>query len=99
MGLSMPVIIASSVGAAVARLAPFWAWRRRDIPVMMTRPMTSGGLVAAKFGMAAVSVLLAWAVTLAALALLIVSRDTGGKWRVSGATGAGDIPAGGPSRS
>ena len=25
MGLSMPVLVASSVGAAVARLAPFWA--------------------------------------------------------------------------
>ena len=57
----MPVIIASSVAAAVGGLAPFWAWRRGDLPIVMTRPMTSGGVVAAKFGMAAASVLLAWA--------------------------------------
>ena len=66
---------------------------------MMTRPMTSGGLVAAKFGMAAASVLLTWAVTLVAVALLIVVEGRGGRWRGSGAPGGGDIPAGGPSRS
>ena len=72
IGLCMPVVIASATGAAVARLAPFWAWRRRVMPIAMTRPMTSGGMVAAKFGMAAASVLMAWALTLLALTLLIV---------------------------
>ncbi len=90
IGLSLSVIVATTApGAVVARLAPFWAWRRRDIPIVVTRPMTSGGVVAAKFGMAAASVLLAWAVTLIGLATLIVVEgraeevaELWGAWRV-----------------
>ena len=80
MGLCMPFVLASSVGVAVAAPGPVLGLvPLGDIPIVMIRPMTSGGLVAAKFGMAAASVLLAWAVTLAAVALLIVVVGYGGE--------------------
>jgi hypothetical protein len=59
----LPVAFAGSAGAGVGRLAPpFTRKSRRFLTFVAIRPLTSGGVVAAKFRMTFVSVLLSWAV-------------------------------------
>ena len=66
----LPVFLAGSVGPAMGQLAaPFGVNSRRFITFVAIRPMTSGGMVAAKLRMATLSVLLTWAVVAVAAAL------------------------------
>jgi len=66
----LPVFLAGSGGPAMGQLAPPFAVNsRRFITFVAIRPMTSGGMVAAKLRMAIVSVLLTWAVVAVAAAL------------------------------
>jgi hypothetical protein len=59
----MPVIMAGSMGLGMGLMAPmFGVNSRRSLAFVAIRPMTSGGLVAAKFRMAIASVLITWAV-------------------------------------
>jgi hypothetical protein len=59
----MPVFMAGGAGPGVGRFAPMFAGNSRRFRAFVAiRPMTSGGLVSAKFRMAFVSVLLSWAV-------------------------------------
>jgi hypothetical protein len=69
----MPVIMAGSMGPGMGRLAPpFMPKSGRFITFVAIRPMTSGGVVAAKFRMAIVSGLLTCAVVVVMGALLLV---------------------------
>ncbi len=80
MILVTQAVMASSWGLALARFAPVWATRRGDLALgamVATRPMSSGGLVAAKFGMAVGSVVLSAAVTLVAAALPVLAGGAG----------------------
>jgi hypothetical protein len=82
--LSIPIWLGTSAGPAASRMSPFWVRHRGVIPFLATRPMTSGGLVAAKFRVAARSAALTCAVTLVAAALLVVAEgragDAAGLW-------------------
>lgn len=69
--LSMPVIMAGSVGPAIARMAPVWLRQRGVVVFVAIRPMTSGQLSSAKFRMAMRSVLVTWAIALVAAGLMI----------------------------
>ena len=56
----MPIVMASSAGPGIGRLAPMFRVKSgRFLTFVAIRPMTSGRLVAAKYRMAIVSVLLA----------------------------------------
>ena len=63
----LPIVMAGSSGPGIGRLAPAFSVKsssvesRRFLTFVAIRPMTSGGLVAAKFRMAFVSVLVTWA--------------------------------------
>jgi hypothetical protein len=66
----MPVFLAGSGSPAMGQLAPpFGVNSRRSITFVAIRPMTSGGMVAAKLRMAIVSVLLTWALVAVAAVL------------------------------
>lgn len=72
----IPMLVAGSVGLNLARMGPIWDKAGASIAFAATRPMTSGGLVAAKFRMAARSTLLSLALVAAATAaLLAVAGD------------------------
>ncbi len=70
--LLIPMLMAGTMGVNLARMGPFWVPANKSFPFAATRPMSSGGLIAAKFRMAALSVLLTWAVGIGATLLLIV---------------------------
>jgi hypothetical protein len=70
--LMIPMLMAGTMGVNLARMGPFWVPANKSFPFAATRPMNSGALIAAKFRMAALSVLLTWAVGIGATLLLIV---------------------------
>jgi hypothetical protein len=75
--LLIPVLLSGSAGAGLGRLRPFFIQQNRFITFVATRPMTTGRLVAAKFRMALASVMITWALTIAFLAVwLITSGNT-----------------------
>jgi hypothetical protein len=83
--LSLPTALAGSQGMTIARLSPFWVRSRGFMTFLAMRPMTSAALAAAKFRMAARSVLLTYALHLAAIALWVVAGghagDAADLWR------------------
>jgi hypothetical protein len=58
--LFTPVLVVGAAGPMIGRFRPFWVDQRRFNTFMTVRPITSGGLVAAKLSMALVVVLSSW---------------------------------------
>lgn len=81
----MPVFLAGSVGPAMGLLAPpFGVNSRRFITFVAIRPMTSGGVVAAKLRMAIVSVMLTWAVVAIVVAVwMVIAGRALGFWALA----------------
>jgi hypothetical protein len=57
----------------LGRLRPFWVIEKGFITFLSSRPISTGALVAAKFRMAAASVLLTWAIDLVVVAFYVVA--------------------------
>jgi hypothetical protein len=70
----LPVVMAGSSGPGIGRMAPMFSVKsRRFLTFAAIRPMTSGGLVSAKFRMAIATVLLTWILVVVIGALLMVT--------------------------
>jgi len=72
--LAMPVFFAAGSGTSLGRLKQIWISSRGFQTFVLVRPMTSGGLVAAKFRMALASVLLSWSITIVLMVLWVITR-------------------------
>jgi hypothetical protein len=70
--LAAPSFTIGAIGSAMGRLRPFWVENRPNITFMTTRPMASGGIVAAKMRMSLVIVLVSWVFILAGTAACVV---------------------------
>ena len=75
--VGMTLYTAASSGTVFAAMKPFWAVRSRADAFVMTRPVTSGALVTAKFRAAWRSTLLTWAILVVGVGLWIVVAGTG----------------------
>ncbi len=62
--MSLPVFMAGATGPTLGRTRPVWIKDSGSITFLATRPVSSSGLVAPKFLMAFVSVLLSWIIVL-----------------------------------
>ncbi|MFI5454897.1 MAG: hypothetical protein ACHRXM_05545 [Isosphaerales bacterium] len=70
--LGFPVAFAGALGGDVGQFRPFWVNAKRFITFVSIRPVNTGALVAAKFRMSLLSVLLTWAIVVVEETLWIV---------------------------
>ena len=92
--VGMTLYTAACSGTVFAAMKPFWAVRSRADAFVMTRPVTSGALVTAKFRVAWRSTLLTWAILVVGVGLWIIIAGAGQDalelWR----NNLGQLPAG-----
>jgi len=82
--LGFPVAFACAFGGDVGRLRPFWVNAKGFITFVAIRPVTTGALVAAKFRMALLSVLLTWAIVVVEVTLwIVVSGNNTNAWALT----------------
>jgi hypothetical protein len=65
-------VVFGAAGTGLGRLRPVWIDPQRAITFLATRPISSGGMVAAKFRMVTVSLVFTWLFAAAAIAVWIV---------------------------
>jgi hypothetical protein len=77
----LPIVLVTTIaatGTAFGRFGPFWSHQRgvaQPITFIATRPMTSARLVAAKFRMAATSVIFNWVLAVVGTTCWLVASD------------------------
>jgi hypothetical protein len=75
--LSMPFVMAGSMGSVLGRVRPLWAKYRRLMTFLAVRPMTTGELVEAKYRLATRVAVQTWLVTVATVAAVILIKGQG----------------------
>jgi hypothetical protein len=73
--LLLPAVLAGAAGPALARFKPFGTREDGVITFTATRPLSSSGIVFAKFHMAALSAVLVWLMTMSFVVIWIVLSD------------------------
>jgi hypothetical protein len=67
----LPLYTAMMIGPALCGMKPFWITRKGVETFVMTRPLTSGTLAAARFRMAFVSTMLTWTIAVVGVVLWV----------------------------